>query len=211
MPDLRLALRRLLAAPGFTLTALLTLALGIGVNTSMFTVLNAALFRTLPYPEGERLVRIYRTSPQSQSWPHSAANFLDVRAHNTVFENLAASRGASYGLAEPGQPAVRLRGLEVTAEFFPVLGQSAALGRVFNADEDQPGKNRVAVLSHATWLERFGGDPDVIGRDVRLNSEPVTVVGVMPPGFNDRMLWGRVDVWRPIAFTPEQRELRDFH
>ncbi|MES2697128.1 MAG: ABC transporter permease [Verrucomicrobiota bacterium] len=202
------SLRRLLATPGFTFTALLTLALGIGLNTSMFSVLNELMLRSLAYPESERLVRVYRTAPQSQSWPHAPANVLDYQAENKVFSHLAALRWTNYSLSAPGQPAERFRAMEVSANFFPTLGVAPLLGRVFTAEEDRPGNDRVVVLTHASWLARFGGDPDIVGRDIRLNSEPVTVIGIMPPGYEDRLIWSRIEAWRPIAFTDEQRATR---
>jgi putative ABC transport system permease protein len=203
------AVRSLLQSPGFTVTALLTLALGIGVNTSMFSVLNTLMLRRLAYPDEQRIVRVYRTSPQSQAWPHSPANFLDHAAQNEVFERMAAFRWAGVSFVESGQPAQRVPGMLVTADFFSILGAPPLLGRTFTAGEDKAGATKVVVLSHAAWLNRFGGDRDVIGRTVRLNSEPVTVIGVMPPSFDDAMLWGKVEVWRPMAFTDEQRTTRD--
>ena len=205
---MRHAARRLLSSPAFTLTALVTLALGIGVNTSMFSVLRTLSLRDLPYPESDRLVRIYRTSPQSQAWPHSPANFLDHQAQNTVFERLASVQWSSYNLAEPGQPAEQLRGLNVTGDFFPLLGTQPALGRVFGAAEDRPDNSAVAVLSHSFFLRRFNGDAAVVGRTLRINGEPVTILGIMPPQFEDRMLWSQIDLWRPMAFTDQQRQTR---
>ncbi len=130
MNDLRFALRQLVKNPGFTAVAVLTLALGIGVNTSMFSVLNTLLFQALPYPHSERLVRLFRTSPHSRSWPHSAANFLDYRQQNSVFDSLTAFRSSSYNLAEPGEATERLEGARVTADFFPSMGVAPALGRL---------------------------------------------------------------------------------
>ncbi|HVU34256.1 MAG TPA: ABC transporter permease [Opitutaceae bacterium] len=205
--NLRFALRSLAKSPGFTAIALVTLALGIGANTSMFSVLNALLFRT-PYPDDTRLVRIYRTSPQSQTWPHSPPNFLDLRAQNTVFERVAAVGWTSFNLAEPGQPAELLRGLNVSADFFPILGVQPELGRFFTADEDRPGKNNVILISHAIWLQRFAGSPDVLGRHLRINGETVTVIGVMPERFDYPNAWTRIDAWRPIAFSDEARRER---
>src|SRR5262249_3730756 len=144
------ALRRLLATPGFTATALVTLALGIGVNTSMFSAMQALMFRT-PYADDRRLVRLFRTSPHSQSWPPSTASILDHRAQNTVFEKVAAVSWTTMNLAEPGQPAERLRGLNVDADFFPLLRLQPELGRFFTAEEDQAGKSPVVILSHAAW------------------------------------------------------------
>ncbi|HZS08168.1 MAG TPA: ABC transporter permease [Blastocatellia bacterium] len=206
--DLRYGVRTLLRHKGFTLVAVLTLALGIGANTAMFSVLNTYLFRALPYPDSGRLVRVFRTSPHSQSWPHSPANFMDQREKNTVFEQMAAFNGISPNFVVEGESAERLQGLAVTADFFTALGVQAALGRVFTAAEDQPGANRVVVLSDRFWQRRFGGDPNVIGRTLQLDGEGVTVIGVMPPSFEHPLLWGTVDVWRPLAFAPDQRQNR---
>jgi putative ABC transport system permease protein len=202
------ALRSLLKSRGFTLTALITLALGIGLNTSMFSVFSAMMLHTLPYADSDRIVRVYRTSPQSQSWPHAPGNFLDHQAQNTVFERMAAQQWTSFNLAEPGQPAERLRGMNVTADFFPVLGVQPALGRFFGPEEDRPDKDGVVVLSHSFFLHRFAGDASIVGRDLRINGAPVTVLGVLPPSFEDRTLWGAIDVVRPMAFTDRQRQTR---
>lgn len=199
------ALRRLRSSPGFTVVALLTLALGIGVNTSMFSVLRTVAVRTLPYADGDNLVYVHRTSEHSQNWPHSVANFLDLHAQQAVFTHLAAVNYTNFNLALPGEPAEQLRGLRVTADFFPLLGVAPARGRVFTAEEDRPGHDRVIVLSHRFWTSRFARDPSVLGREIRLSGEPVTIVGVMPPAFEDPLLWGPVDVWRPIAFSDNQR------
>lgn len=205
--DLRYAARRLRKTPGFTTIALLTLALGIGVNTSMFSLLNATLFQT-PYPDDARLVLVYRTSPQSQSWPQSPANFLDLAAQNSVFERISAVNWTSLNLAEPGRPAEQLRTLSVGADFFPLLGVPPALGRWFTDDEDRPG-NSVLLISHATWRQHFGGAPDVLGREVRADGRTLTIIGVMPARFDYPMAWGHIDAWRPIAFSDRTRQLRD--
>jgi predicted permease len=206
--DLRFGLRMLLKHKGFTTVAVLTLALGIGANTAMFSLLNTYLFRALPYPHSERLVRVFRTSPHSQSWPHSPANFTDLREKNSVFEQMVAYNGIGPNLVEEGEAAERLQGFAITADFFPALGIRAALGRVFTAEEDRPGANLVVVLSDRFWQRRFGGDPRVVGRTLRLDGESVKVIGVMPPGFDHPLLWGPVDVWRPMAFAADQRQNR---
>jgi putative ABC transport system permease protein len=211
MQDLRYALRQLAKTPGFTVVALLTLALGIGLNTSMFSVLNVLLFRALPYPDSGRLVRVFRTSPQSQMWPHSVANFLDHRAQNRVFERMAAATWTTFNLAEPGAPAEQLRGMAVTADLFRTFGVQPELGRWFTDDDDQPGRNQVMVITHELWAGRFAADPQIIGRTLRINGESVTIVGVMPAGFVYPFLWGPLDAWRPIAFTAEQRQNRTNH
>ena len=206
--DLRYAWRALRRAPGFTFVAVATLALGIGANTAMFSVLNTYLFRPLPYPQPERLVRVFRTSIHSQSWPHSAANFVDQRARNDVFEYMVAFTSTRQSLVEEGEAAEGLQGMAVTADFFPALGVNAVLGRPFSADEDRPGAPLVAVLSDRLWKRRFGSDPNVVGRTLRLEGQIVEVVGVMPPEFEHPLLWGNVDIWRPIAFTDDQRRNR---
>src|SRR2546426_354343 len=208
MNDLRYAGRMLLKSPGFTAVAVLTLALGIGANTAMFSVLNVLLLRALPYPNSDRLVRVFRTSPQSQTWPHSVANFFDHREQNSVFERMAAFTLGGSNLAERGAPAERLRGIIATADFFPTLGVAPALGRTFTAEEDQPGGNNVVVLSQSFWMRRFASDTNIIGRTLRLDGESVTVIGVMPASFEHPLLWGILDACRPAAFTPEQRQNR---
>jgi putative ABC transport system permease protein len=207
--DVRYAWRSLCRAPAFTIVAVATLALGIGANAAMFNVLNTFLIRPLPYPQPDRLVRIFRTSIHSQSWPHSSANVLDYRDRNTVFEFVAPYNALRQSLTSDGQAAEGLVGLSVTADFFPALGVPAAHGRWFTAEEDKPGADQVAVLSDAFWRRRFGGDTAIIGRSLRLEGQPVTVVGVMPPGYEHQILWGPVDLWRPFAFTPQQRQNRD--
>jgi putative ABC transport system permease protein len=207
-PAISLALRSLRATPVFTATALVTLALGIGVNTSMFSILNATLLRALPYPASGQLVRVYRTTTRSQTLPHSPANFLDYQTQSTVFASLAAASWTTFALAEPGHPAERVAGMTVTGDFFAVLGVRPAIGRALTRDDDQPGRDDVVVLSDTYWRRRFSSDPSIVGRDVRLDGRRVTVVGVMPPGFDDRQLWGPIEMWRPIAFAAETRQNR---
>lgn len=206
--DVRYSLRQLLKHKGFTVVAVLTLALGIGVNTAMFSVLNTFLFRSLPYPQPDRLVRIFRTSPHSQSWPHSNANFFDQREQNTVFEKMAAYNFTSRNLAEQGQTAERLRSLAATADFFPMLEVAPALGRVFKPEEFEAGADNVVILTDRLWNRRFGGDPNIIGRTIQLDGKTVEIIGVMPPGFDHPILWGPIDLWQPLAFTKEQRANR---
>src|SRR5689334_1527577 len=203
--DVRYSLRLLLKHKGFTVVAVLTLALGIGINTAMFSVLNTFLFSSLPYPQSDRLVRVFRTSPHSQSWPHSAANFFDQHDQNTVFEKMAAYNFVSRNLTEPGQTAERLVSLAATADFFPVLGVSPAHGRVFRPEEFEPGADNVIVLSDRFWARRFGSDPSVVGRKIELDGKTTEIVGVMPAGFDHSILWGPVDIWQPLTFTPEQK------
>ena len=206
--DARYSFRTLLKHKGFTVVAALTLALGIGANTAMFSVLNTFLFRALPYPDSSQLVRVFRTSPHSQSWPHSPANFFDQHEKNSVFEKLAAYNFVSRNLVEQGQMAERLVGIAGTADFFPLLGVAPARGRVFNPEEFEPGADNVIVLSDRFWTRRFGSDPNIVGRTVQLDGKTVTIAGVMPPGFDHPILWGTVDFWQPLAFNAEQQKNR---
>ena len=207
--DVRYSLRQLLKHKWFTVVAVLTLALGIGVNTAMFSVLNTFLFRSLPYPQSERLVRVFRTSPHSQSWPHSAGNFFDQHAQNTVFEKMAAYNFFNRNLTEPGQMAERLISFGGTADFFPMLGVAPARGRVFNPEEFEPNADNVVVLSDRFWARRFGSDPNIVGRTIQIDGRTVQIVGVMPPGFEHPILWGPIDIWQPLTFTPEGKSNRD--
>jgi putative ABC transport system permease protein len=206
--DVRYSLRMLLKNKGFTVVSALTLALGIGINTAMFSVLNTFLFGSLPYPQSERLIRVWRTSPHSQNWPFSAANFFDYQTQNTVFEKMAAYNFVSRNLTEPGQSAERLTSVAATVDFFPMLGVAPALGRVFKPEEFEPGTDNVIVLSDRFWTRRFGNDPSVIGRKIQLDGKTVEIVGVMPPGFEHPLLWGQMDIWQPLSFTPERKSNR---
>jgi putative ABC transport system permease protein len=206
--DLRYSLRMLLKHKGFTVVAALTLALGIGVNTAMFSVLNTFLFGSLPYPQSERLIRVWRTSPHSQTWPHSAANFFDQHDQNTVFEKMAAYNFVGRNLTENGQTAERLLSLAATADFFPMMGVAPARGRVFKPEEFEPGADNVVVLSDRFWSRRFGSDPNIVGRTIQLDGKTVEIVGVMPPGFEHPILWGPMDIWQPLSFTPERKTNR---
>jgi putative ABC transport system permease protein len=203
--DVLYSLRQLRKHKGFTIVSVLTLALGIGINTAMFSVLNTFLFRSLPYPQSERLIRVWRTSPHSQNWPFSNANFFDQHDQNTVFEKMAAYNFASRNLTEQGQTAERLLSLAATEDFFPMMEVAPAHGRVFKPEDFVPKADNVVILSDRFWTRRFASDPNIIGRKIELDGKSVEVVGVMPPGFEHPILWGPVDMWQPLAFTPEQR------
>ena len=149
----------------------------------MFSVLNTFLFRSLPYPHSEQLVRVWRTSPHSQNWPHSAANFFDQRAQNTAFEKMAAYNFLNRSLTEQGQTAERLRSLAATADFFPLLGSGAKTGTCIRPEEFEPNADNVIVLTDGFWNRRFGADPNIVGRKIQLDGKTVEIVGVMPPGF----------------------------
>jgi putative ABC transport system permease protein len=202
--DLRHAVRQLRKSPGFAGIAVLTLALGIGLNTSMFSLMNLLLLRPLPFPERDRLVRVYRTTPQSPTADHLPADYLEVARETEPFADVAAYRLWGFTMAQTDRPPVHLNALRVSANFFPVVGLQPQLGRFFTADEDRPG-NRVIILSYATWQAQFGGDPNIIDRTVRLDGEPTTIVGVMPEAFSSVFLWGPGDAFRPLALTDAEK------
>jgi predicted permease len=200
MNDLKFSIRSLRKAPGFTLVALLTLALGIGLNTSMFSFVSLLLLQPIPYPDKAHLVRVYRTTPQSQKNDHSAPDYIDIARECGDFMDVAGYRFWEYTMKRADRPAVNLVALRVSAKFFPLLGMRPELGRFFTDDEDRPG-NSVVMLSHATWQAHFGSDPSVIGQTVRIDGQPTTVVGVMPAEFSSIAIWGPGDAFRPLALT----------
>lgn len=208
LSDLRFAFRQLVNSPGFSVVAVLTLALGVGLNTSMFSLTNALFFRPLAYPQSEQLVRVYRTTPQSQSAAHTVANYLDLERESAATIRLAVFRIWSFTLSEPGRPARMLNGLRVSADYFPVLGLPPELGRLFTTDEDRAGAAPVAIISHQLWETEFGSDPSVIGRSVRIESRPTTIVGVMPASFDAFTVWGPAEVFVPVRFTNDERRNR---
>ncbi|HVZ64376.1 MAG TPA: ABC transporter permease [Lacunisphaera sp.] len=208
MNHLQLAVRQLSRAPGFTCAATITLALGIGLSVSSFSITNAILLRPLRYPDSDQLVRIFRTSNQSQSLPHAPANLLEIRERATSFAAMAMYAPDNFAYGEPGQPAERVDGLNATASLFDVLRVQPVLGRAFLPGDDQPGQPLVALVSHPCWQQRFGGDPAVLGRVVRLNGRTFTIVGVLPPEFDAPLVWGRAEFVAPITITPGLRTLR---
>ncbi len=209
--DLRYGLRMLRRSPRFTAVAALTLGLGIGVNTSMFSAIRATFKHPLPYPEAGRIVRLFGVSSDSRRNPHSTPNFLDYRAQNSVFESMTALNSRQFSLAAPGEPPERVRGVEATADLFAVLGVNPELGRAFTAEEELPGQNGVVILSHRLWLRRFAGDTNIVGRALRLDGAPVVVIGVAPAGFDDPRLAGRSDLWRPLVLKDGHAGRRGDH
>ncbi len=208
MQDVRYGLRGLRKSPRFTVAAVLTVVLGVGANATIFSVLNPLLFKPLPYPEPERIVNVFRTSPQSDRWPHSMANYLDHRARNTVFEQLVALTWENTSFAEPGQPADRLFELRTTGNFFALFGVAPLLGRTFTDADDRTGAEPVVVLSYGFWQRRFNGDEAIVGRSMRLDGRNATVIGVMPRDFEYPLFWGTIDLWRPFVASPELRQDR---
>src|SRR5215212_2451965 len=181
--DVRYGLRTFRKKPGFTLVAVLTLALGIGANAAIFSVVNGVLLKSLPFPEPERLVALNGTTESGRATAVAFPDYLDWRAGQNVFEEMAARLPAGGVLTGDGEPE-RVTGRMVTASFFPVLGVRPAAGRFFTEGEDRPGGERLMVLGHGLWQRRYGGDPEVVGRAVLFNGESWTVAGVMPPRFD---------------------------
>jgi putative ABC transport system permease protein len=198
--DTRYAMRQLIKAPGFTGVAIVTLALGIGATSAMFSVINGVLLRPLPYPEAERLVHVYEILPRFGRFSVAPASFLDWRTQNTVFERLIAYNGGVGATLSDAEGAERLFAAAVSWDLFETLRVKPALGRGFTASEDVPGRNRVAVLSHGMWQRRFAGDPNVLGRSITLNGEPSTVIGVAPEGFSFPSR--QTELWMPLALNP---------
>src|SRR5216110_2511306 len=197
--DLRSAFRQLLKNPGFTAVAALTLALGIGATTAIFSVVYGVVLRPLPFPESERLVAIWTQTPQFDRLPMAAANHRDLKSQATVFEDIAIlSRVANYNLTGDGEPE-RLLAARVAANFFPLLRVKPALGRGFTEHENQPGRDRVVILSHGLWQRRYAGDPNIVGKTNRLENVPHTVVGVMRPEF--QYPTRDVQIWTPLTIN----------
>ena len=209
MRDVRYAVRGLRKTPRFTIAALLTVVLGVGATATIFSVINPLLFKPLPYPEPDRIVGVFRTSPQSDRWPHAMGNYLDHRARNTVFEHLAAFTWENANLADPGQPAERLFELRTTGNFFAMLDVAPLIGRTYTDADDVTGAEPVVVLSHGFWQRRFNGDPAIVGRSLRIDSQQRTVIGVMPPDVDYPIFWGTIDLWRPFAASAELRQNRN--
>ena len=180
--DLRYAVRRLRRSPGFTLATVLTLALGIGANTAMFSVVDAILLRSLPYKDPQSLVVVWQRPAKDQHSVTSEANYLDWRNQNHAFSQLAAFATSGFNLPGAGQ-AERVDGISATWDMFPVLGAAPVLGRGFMPQDDRPGAPRTVILSYGFWQRKFGGDPGIIGRAITVNGVPATIVGVMPRDF----------------------------
>ena len=198
--DLRYGARMLLKNPGFALIAVITLALGIGANTAIFSVVNGVLLRPLPYEEPDRLMLLTEYGANFGEMSISYPNFTDWRAQNRVFEKIGVYNRENYNLTGSGE-VERLRAAQMSADLFDALRVRAALGRVYTNDEDKPGASPVVVLSHGLWQRRFGGDPNIVGRTLTLNDRGYTVIGVMPRGF---LFPTRVEMWVPVGTLSDQ-------
>lgn len=215
--DIRYGARSLWKRPGFTAVAVITLALGIGANTAIFSVVNATLLRPLPFKDADRVVMLWGFLPKmaqtTDKLPASAPNFLTLRDRNHSFENMSAFRSWAWQMTGGGEPEL-LRGARVSSDFFQAVGANPILGRSFMPEEDMPNRAPVAVISYGLWQRHFGGDQNLVGKTLTLTGQTVMVVGVMPRGFQfpggANMIPGlqfalQNDVWMPIAFTDDEK------
>jgi putative ABC transport system permease protein len=208
--DLRYGLRMLVKNPGFTIVAVIALALGIGANSAIFSVVNTVLLRPLPYKDPGQLMMVWEDAPE-MGFPRntpSPPNFLDWRAQNTVFQGMAAMAPRSFNLTGAGEPE-RFDGRRVSASIFSLLGVEPQLGRTFLPEEDQPGRGQVVILSYGLWQRRFAAGPEIVGKSITLNGESFTVVGVMPRGF--QLPSSKDHLWVPLAFDSKEAASRGDH
>src|SRR5690349_14057994 len=210
MNDLKFAFRQLLKNPGFTAVVVLTLALGIGANTAIFSVVNGVLLRPLPYHHPEQLVRVFESSPSSPKFPMSLGDFQDYRELNTTLAGLAVYTREDLPLSQDGNPEL-LSGLRITSDYFKVLGVQPLLGREFRREDEASGNHRNVILSHGLWQRRFNSDHAIIGRKITLAGEAFTVVGVMPAGvqhvggdYRSMPLGDTVDIWWPLSLAAHE-------
>ncbi|PYT68545.1 MAG: hypothetical protein DMG39_20800 [Acidobacteria bacterium] len=202
--DVRYALRMLRKNPGFASVAVLTLALGIGANTAIFSIVNAVLLQPLSYPQSDRLVALMRSSPAGNQWSTSVPKFMVYREQTKVFESIAAYdfAGPGINLASGDRPE-QVKGIHASAGYFEVFGAPIALGRAYTAEEDRPGGPRVAVISNGLWRRRFGGDPTIVGRTVELSGDPYQIIGVLGPEFKSVP---PADIWLPLQADPDSTD-----
>jgi putative ABC transport system permease protein len=210
MNNLRYALRQLVKSPGFTIAAVITLALGIGASTAIFSVLHAVLLRALPYRKADRLVAIWQLNLERQAPDKvTCADYADWKARNHVFEDIAYSMDEPYTLTDNTGTPQSVTGFQFSTNLFMLLGAQPLLGRTFLSEDGEPGKDHVIVLSHRLWEKRFASDQSVVGRSVNLNGRPYTIVGVMPPEFAHPGTF--VDLWTPLTLEANWYENRKLH
>src|SRR3954471_8020811 len=204
--DLRYGVRMLIKNPGFTLAALVTLALGIASSTAIFSVIDGVLLHPLPYPASDEIVVLSPTTRSTgvAGGAHAPANYIDYAAQNEVFTEMSASRGEQFSLSDSDRPE-RVRGTMTTSNLFPLFGVSPILGRTLQPADEQPGRSHVVVLSSELWSRRYGSDRNIIGREISLNDQPHTVVGVMPPNYQPD---GYGELWVPSPFGIPTNSLR---
>ncbi|MFC1662235.1 ABC transporter permease, partial [Gemmatimonadota bacterium] len=207
--DLRFALRQLIRHPGVSALLVLTVAVAIGANVAIFSVLEGIVLRPLPYAEADRLLAVWET-PESGRWyqPFTAPDYFDVREESHTLEEFGVAHLRWMNLSGAAGEPVRLRAGAATASLFQLLGVQPSQGRLFTEDEEVEGSHRVAILSHGLWQARFAGEPGVVGRDVTLDGEPFEVIGIMPPSFRFPTPWGGRDgsrLWTPIVLSRDDQ------
>jgi putative ABC transport system permease protein len=203
--ELREALRSLAANPASTAAVVLILALGIGANSTMFSVLNAVVLRPVPWEDPVRLVNLLEVNLKQGGYPTSAskANYKDWREQSRVLERMAAFRAVDYNLAGSGAEPERVRGMSVSADFFPLIGVEPALGRTFEREEEQAGRGHVLLLTRGLWRRRYGADPGIVGRAITVEGKPYTVIGILPDFPMFRILNRTVDIYTPLALPDD--------
>lgn len=208
LADMRCAVHSLRRSPGFAVLAVVTLALGIGANTAMFSLVNSVLFEPPPYPDSDQLDQIYRATEQAPEGQISVADYLDLLPHVTDYGQIGAYAYADLSLAQSDRSPEIASGLRVSANFLDVLRVTPQLGRGFRPEEEIQGNDRRVILSERCWLARFGGEPEIVGRTIRVNGEPREVVGVLRGSFNDWRHIGWADVLIPLALETDERTNR---
>src|SRR3954464_7692165 len=202
--SLYFAARSLLRSPGFAFLAIITLGLGIGANTAMFSIINTVLLKPLPYPNNEQLQRLDRVTPQNPAGRVSPADYLDLRREMQSYGEIGAYALGDTSLSEPGPPAEVVRAMRISADLLSVLRVQPQLGRNFLAREDVAGNDHVVILSQRCWQQRFGSARDIIGRSIRVDGQPHEIVGVLPAWFNDWRHLGAFDFFRPLALDQQK-------
>src|SRR5882724_10823042 len=207
--DLKFSVRSLMKRPGLTVIAIVTLAIGIGANSAIFSVVNALLLKPLPFPDPDRIVALWDKVPSRgvERNEVSIANYVDWRAQNKTLEQLGLYSWWSTNLTGSDSPE-RVQGFQVTTNFLDVLGTKPLLGRGFSAEEEQPGKDAVALLTYNLWQRRFGADPNIVNKTISTNGINRTVIGVMPPDFNYPK---GAEIYAPFPMTPELMRNRNNH
>jgi hypothetical protein len=215
MQDLKFALRLLRKSPGHTAVAIVVLALGVGANAAVFSLVNAVVLRPLPFAESDHIMRVWHTPPPTfaaapngrRVFALSPANLLDWQAQNHIFDRMALYRFGRYSLTGQGEPE-SLTASIVTDDFFPILGIRPLAGRTLGAADSSPAAARAVMLSERIWQSRFGADPAAVGRSISLNSEPYVIAGIVPQRL---ALPDIADLWMPLVWTPQERMVRSNH
>ncbi|MBT5904128.1 MAG: FtsX-like permease family protein [Opitutaceae bacterium] len=203
-------LNRLLSAPGFAATALLSLLLGIGVNVSMLSIIDALIYREAPFPHAEQLVLLTRVTPQYSTPEFAAIEFNEIRDHLGPGTSITAFSRHQAAMSDTDRPPEHIDFVSSSPELFSTLGLSPQIGRTFTAEDIANGRHNLAVISHSCWQSRFGGDPNIIGHAVRLDGEALTIIGVMPVEFEWAKLWGFTQLWRPLAISHSAGIIRHY-